>query len=1005
MSQANGVENEYVYNSLGQLTAESLSYSGRTKTLGYEYNAMGYVDETTYPSKLVVSHTVNALGQYQAILSPKTTYASAAKYYPSGQVKSFTYGNGYKFTQSLNDRLLPENLESKLDNNFAIKFEYAYDDNSNVEKITDHVNSAYDIDLSYDELDRMTYAKGKWGDSDIEYDVNGNILKYTLGQKSLTYVYSSDNRLNHILNELDERVFQFSYDKIGNVKSRDNTTSYQYDLANQMIAAGDLSYVYDANGRRVSISNNGVLSKLSMYNIAGKLIYQEDLNTGKVTEHLYLGSRYIASIDNTPNKPTASAPSKSSSASVTLSWNGDSSANKYIVEMQNGNGAWVKIYEGANLSAATANLTNGTYNFRVKACNGAGCGSYSDTLTTTVLLPPSTPTTISVPSSTDTDGRFNISWSASATATKYTLRELKNNGNWVTVSSDLRTVKALSGRANGSYKYAVNACNASGCSGYRYSNTFNVLLPPPVPSSIAVPTGTDPDGAYTVSWPAASTATRYQLSQKVNTGAWVSVSDGTSRSKAFSGKGNAKYQYAVRACNSSGCSGYRYSSTFNVLLPPSVPSSITTPTGTDIDGAFTVSWPAVSTATSYQLSQKVNSGAWVNVISGSSRSKAFSGKGNATYQYAVRACNASGCGGYRYSSSFKVLLPPPVPSSATVASYDHDGTYDVRWNASSTATHYMVTEKVNSSGYSIIHGNVKGTSYRKSGAQSKTYRYGVKACNSSGCSGYRYTGNMINTLAPSSITVPSINHSSSISIRWGSVANRTKYVLQERISSGSWKTILSSTTSTSYTRTGRTNTTYQYRVAACNAGGCTGYKTSGSVRVVLPPSSISYPSKDHDGIFSVTWSSVSGATSYQVQQLFGGRWTSVYSGTARSASLSGRGNGNYYYRVRACYSSSCSSYKQGNKLWVIKPNLHLSLSKTYLNGGQNIEIDWSSTGADSCRIFGTNKPASGSMNYYASCSTTIEMSCKFGSQSISKSQSIIVKYSNCGGGGSPFDEF
>jgi len=1001
VSQANGVENEYVYNSLGQLTAESLNYSGRTKTLGYKYNTMGYVDETTYPSKLVISHTVNALGQYQAISSPKTTYASAAKYYPSGQVKSFTYGNGYQFTQSLNDRLLPKNIESKLGNNSAIKFEYIYDDNSNVEKITDHVNSAYNIDLLYDDLDRMTYAKGKWGVGNIEYDVNGNILKYTLGSKSLTYAYG-DNRLNSVSGY---KNLDFTYDDVGNVKSRGNNTSYQYDLANQMIAAGDLSYVYDASGRRVSIRNNGVLTKLSMYNLAGKLIYQEDLSSGKVTEHLYLGSRYIASIDNTPSKPKASAPSKSSSASVALSWVGDANATKYIVEMQNGNGAWVQIYEGANLSAATANLANGAYNFRVKACNSAGCGSYSDTMTTTVLLPPSTPATISVPSSTDTDGSFNISWSASATATKYTLRELKDSGDWVTVSTDLRTLKALSGRANGSYKYAVNACNASGCSGYRYSSAFNVLLPPPVPSSISVPTGTDPDGAYTVSWPSVSTATKYQLSQKVNSGAWTIVSDGTNRSKAFSGKGNASYQYAVRACNASGCSAYKHSSTFSVLLPPAVPSSITVPTGNDADGAYTVSWPAVSTATKYQLAQKVNNGGWVTVSDNSNRSKAFSGKGNATYQYAVRACNASGCGGYRYSSSFKVLLPPPVPSSATVASYDHDGTYDVRWNASSTATHYMIAEKVNSGGYSIIHGNVKGTSYRKSGAQSKTYRYGVKACNSSGCSGYRYTGNMINTLAPSSITVPSISHSSSISIRWGSVANRTKYVLQERVGSGSWRTLLSSTTATSYTRTGRTNTTYQYRIAACNAGGCTGYKTSGSVRVVLPPSSISYPSKDHDGSFSVTWSSVSGATNYQVQQLFSGRWTSVYSGTARSASLSGRGNGNYYYRVRACYSSSCSGYKQGNKLWVIKPNLHLSLSKTYLNGGQNIEIDWSSTGADSCRIFGTNKPASGSMNYYARCSTTIEMSCKFGSQSISKSQSIIVKYSNCGGGGSPFDEF
>jgi len=309
-----------------------------------------------------------------------------------------------------------------------------------------------------------------------------------------------------------------------------------------------------------------------------------------------------------------------------------------------------------------------------------------------------------------------------------------------------------------------------------------------------------------------------------------------------------------------------------------------------------------------------------------------------------------------------------------------------------------------SGSWTTIHSNVKSTSYQKSGAQSKTYRYGVMACNSSGCSGYRYTGNLVNTLPPSYVSVPSTHHSSTISISWGSVATRKHYLLQEKIGSGGWSTIVSSTTSTSYNRTGRGSNTYQYRVAACNNAGCSGYRTSQTVRVVATPSSISYASKDFDGSFGVSWGRVSTATSYQLQQHLSGRWTTVYNGGSTSANMSGKGDGDYIYRVRACYSNSCSGYKQGGQIKVVRPNLHVSLSKTYLNGAQYIDINWSSKGADSCKLFGSNKAISGTQRYYARCSSTISMTCKFGSQSITKGQSVLVKYSNCGGGGFE-DEF
>jgi hypothetical protein len=75
--------------------------------------------------------------------------------------------------------------------------------------------------------------------------------------------------------------------------------------------------------------------------------------------------------------------------------------------------------------------------------------------------------------------------------------------------------------------------------------------------------------------------------------------------------------------------------------------------------------------------------------------------------------------------------------------------------------------------------------------------------------------------------------------------------------------------STSYNQTGLGNGTYYYRVRADSSCGSSGWRNGGAISICLalnPPSSISYPASDSDGSFTVSWSSVSGATSYTLQR-------------------------------------------------------------------------------------------------------------------------------------------
>lgn len=79
------------------------------------------------------------------------------------------------------------------------------------------------------------------------------------------------------------------------------------------------------------------------------------------------------------------------------------------------------------------------------------------------------------------------------------------------------------------------------------------------------------------------------------------------------------------------------------------------------------------------------------------------------------------------------------------------------------------------------------------------------------------------------------------------------------------------------------------------------------------PSSITVPSSSKSGSYTISWGAAAGtATAYQLYEAtstsFAGQRI-AYSGTGRSAALSGRGNGTYYYRVRACFDADCSAYR------------------------------------------------------------------------------------------------
>lgn len=411
--------------------------------------------------------------------------------------------------------------------------------------------------------------------------------------------------------------------------------------------------------------------------------------------------------------------------------------------------------------------------------------------------------------------------------------------------------------------HSITASYSGDANNSANSLTYQLQVIDTKPASISVPTSSA-NGSYTVSWGAAGgTVTAYELYEATNSSftGQVRVYNGTALSTAISGRGDGAYFYRARACNGSTCSAYRTgANSVTVLLPPTTPASISVPSSST-NGAYTITWGvAGGSVARYELYEATNSSFSGEVIvhNAAALSVALSGRGNGTYYYRVRACNASGCGPHRAgANSMYVTLPPGTPSSISVPTMSGSASHTISWGAASgVVTSYQLFEATNPSfsGETQAYGGT-GTSIALSGRETGTYYYRVRACNVNACSGLAVGANGIIVTKPPGppawISVPASNSTGTYTISWGLASGEfTSYQLYESTDPNfSSSTQLYGSTGTSMTVSNRTNGTYYYRARACNGsripGACSEYVTASngvnvSVQVLVASVSSAY---------------------------------------------------------------------------------------------------------------------------------------------------------------------
>ena len=864
-SGAYGSENDSVtktllYDSYHRLCRTTEPESGSTvmaydgaNNLAWSAQGQSITDGTCGQNEVATSaqtvRTYDPMNRVLSITPPAGTQATNYSYDLVGNIKTVSSGvTQQQFEYNTRNLLTTQALSVP---GYAWALAYSYDSYGHVSAIGYPAYSGTSEGVAYnpDALGRATQVGGYA--SGIAYFPNNQVSGFNYGNGAS---YIAQQNARQLLNNFSYGVGStlnlsedYTYDPDGNITNVNDlvngqrTKSFGYDPLNRLTSAtannlyGGESYTYDAlNNLRTRLTGGNTLT----------LNYDASNRLASVAQNGSITTQY--GYDNQGNRNSLT------SGGATTSYTFD--AENQLLQVS-GAGSYAYNATGRRVTKTDTTGAVKAYYFYDQAGQlmyefdpGASTGTNYVYLGTKLIAKHVTPQ-LAVPTGiavtpNPNNGHFTVSWNAVTGATSYTLQTTNGLSGTTVVYSGSTTSTAQTVGIGGTQFYQLQACNSGGCSGWA---DISVGIWPAIPT-VTVPSGTD-NGAYTVSWSASAGANTYIVQEAVNGGAWTTIASGiTQTSITRPGTTSGSYTYRVAAYNRtvSGAAGWGTSAAVTVNtnygVMPSTPTGLSVPS-TSNNGVVTISWNASTPQiTNYVLQQSLNGGTWSTVYNGTGTSVTLSGLGNGSYKYQLQACNNTSsstvCTGWVAGGPLVVTYPPsPAPTAAVQTTNSNTGTYIVSWSGNNEATSYTVQMQVNGGAWTTVQTGT-GTAYDATGQANATYSYRVQACNVGGCSGWSNTVTTNVLLPPAS--APSLSGggtmaTGSYSLSWTGIATASSYTLQESVNGGGWSTVQASG-ATSWSTSGRSNGTYQYRVQACNGGGCGPWSGTATVTVAMTPS-------------------------------------------------------------------------------------------------------------------------------------------------------------------------
>ena len=472
---------------------------------------------------------------------------------------------------------------------------------------------------------------------------------------------------------------------------------------------------------------------------------------------------------------------------------------------------------------------------------------------------------------------------------------------------------------SGGRVYVVDSINL-GASGPLIYAVDGKIISYPVFSSVAFAVAPDAPRVFgqseseiEIAWNAVLGATHYKLYRsETSGGTFAQVGGEISITRYQDGNfpANTSYYYQLEACSGDECS--EHSPEVSTTTAPPIPS---TPTAaTQNDAAISIKWSAVAGATHYNLYRSETSdGLFARIGVEIAATDYVDGalSANTSYYYQLESCNGGGCSGRSPVGSATTALATPSNLSADARS---GGAVFITWNTVAGATHYNLYRSETSGGsFARIGGEIATIVYRDSDISANTsYYYQLESCNGNGCSGRSPEVSVTTAPAIPSAPTAATQNNGAISIKWSAVAEATHYKLyRSETSEGQFDRVGDNIAATDYVDSDLdANTSYYYRLEACNDNGCSGRSPIGSAittpAIPLTPTAAA----QSDTEISIAWSEVAGATHYNLYRATasGGAYMQIGGEIAATGYLdSGLSETSaYYYQLEVCNDNGCS---------------------------------------------------------------------------------------------------
>ena len=305
-----GNVSDFGYDLVGNLIQ---STDAKGNATNFFYDSLNRLLNTTYPDESVIAYTYDGLDNKTSVTdnaSNVTTYSYDVNNKvisvtnPLGYITNFQYdteGNLIKvIEQNLNETIYQYDSLNRLiseTNPLGLVKTFQYDAVGN--RISETDASGNVTSYQYDALNQLKKINHSTSIVEFEYDLLGRRVLMRDNYGETTYSYDTLGRLMQVHGPVQDDVFQYTYDELGNRSSytmpTGKTVTYGYDKLGRLLSITDsdnktTTYTYDSVGNPLNLiySNNiRTAYEYDSLNRLTRITNQNQLTQKKLSEFTY----------------------------------------------------------------------------------------------------------------------------------------------------------------------------------------------------------------------------------------------------------------------------------------------------------------------------------------------------------------------------------------------------------------------------------------------------------------------------------------------------------------------------------------------------------------------------------------------------------------------------------------------------------------------------------------------------------------------------------------------